>query len=130
MNAISKFTMILTLLSGAAYGQESPNVVGNDGCQDTAMGTNALGTLTGCTGQGIYDTAAGWGALNSTSSSGYNNTAFGGAALYYNSAGVNNTAVGTAALNFNLASSNTAVGAFAIYENQNGTNLTAVGTNA
>ncbi len=130
MNTLSKLTVILALVSGAAYGQESPNIVASDACEDTAMGSYALGTLTGCTGQAIYDTAAGALAMYNTASGGFNNTAFGGAALYANLTGNSNTAVGASALNKNLASGNSAVGVFALTENQNGTNLTAVGANA
>jgi trimeric autotransporter adhesin len=130
MNAISKCTMTLVILSGAAYGQESPNVVASDACQDTAMGTSALGTFSGCTSQAVDDTAVGFLVMNNATSAAYNNTAIGGQALVYDVSGTGNTAVGAAALYQNLQSNNTAVGVFALTENQNGTGLTAVGANA
>jgi trimeric autotransporter adhesin len=130
MNAISKCTMTLVILSGAAYGQESPNVVASDACEDTAMGTDALGTFSGCTSQGLYNTAVGALVMENATSAAYNNTAIGGQALLYNVSGSGNTAVGVAALTQNLQSNNTAVGGFALYENQNGSGLTAVGAAA
>ena len=129
MNTMSRWMVVLALVSTSANGQESPNTVGSDDCEDTAMGLGALGTLSRCTGQAIYNTAAGALAL-SYDTTGYNNTAFGGATLYANQTGANNTAVGGSALYNNLASNNSALGLLALYENQTGSNLTAVGANA
>jgi hypothetical protein len=135
MNTISRWSMALALLSGAAYGQQPPNVVVSDAYFNTAMGTNALisNGSGGCLGPfsacNLGNTAAGYDALYSNTAANWN-TAVGVEALYSNTSmianggtfeytsGDANTAVGYQALYSNLISSNnTAIGYQALYSN-------------
>ena len=64
MNAISKWTMVMALLAGTAYGQQPPDVVKSDLYYNTAMGTDALfhnGTPTWHPGIGLQHRCRGWG---------------------------------------------------------------------
>jgi trimeric autotransporter adhesin len=126
MNAISKSMMTLAMLSGAAYGAQPPDVVKSDSKGNTAMGADALFSLS----SGTDNTASGDIALyfNST---GYNNTASGNSALYYNTSGRDNTASGTAALENNETGyENTAIGSSALFSNTSGADNTAAGMDA
>ena len=150
------FIIALVAIVGSAYGQQPPDVVVSDGLRNTAMGTDALISLSPDTcGEGpptcdFGNTASGYKALYSNQS-GAANTAVGAQALYSNSftdlpgtllqlSGNANTAVGYQALYSNIAGyGNTAVGNQALYSNTDvaieanlliGNFNTAVGTHA
>jgi trimeric autotransporter adhesin len=150
MKAISRWTIAITLLSGAtAYGQVPAGNGGSDSAGNTGVGTSALGGPA-ATAAGGYNTATGFQALESntnsfnaafgataltTNTSGSANTALGNSALEFNVSGGNNTASGSNALYFNDkdntgASGNTADGAGAMNNNTSGSNNTAVGLSA
>jgi len=137
MKMISRSAMALTLLSGAAFAQQPPDVVISDEYYNTAMGTSALLNLTPSSCPpgdsillGCYDTASGYEALYSNTT-GSLNTAFGSQALYLNTTGSNNTAFGASALNANTTGvDNAAAGAQALYSNTAGYLNTASGANA
>jgi Chaperone of endosialidase len=143
MNAISKSTMALALLSGAAYAQVPSTNDTSDGLSNTGMGTGALNpamTGTDNTASGAYalhsnttgadNTASGFQALYSNST-GYDNTASGVCALVSNTTGNSNTASGTSALYINTTGNdNTAAGVNALYTNTTGNDNTAAGVNA
>jgi Chaperone of endosialidase len=136
MNTISKWTMALLLLSGAAYAQDPAGTwTGNDISDayfNTGMGTNALYSITpssrGCStgSSGGCNTAAGYQALYSNTT-GVDNTASGYEALYFNTSGDYNTASGYEALYSNTGLDNTASGYYALYSNTNGHDNTAFG---
>jgi hypothetical protein len=114
-------------LAGAAYGQQPPDVVASDTSFNTAMGTNALLSLTPSTPNGSYNTASGDAALYSDTTGSYN-TASGNKALFSNTAGNYNTACGDQALFSNTTGvSNTASGEKALFSNTTGYNNTASG---
>jgi hypothetical protein len=132
--------------TGAAYGQQPPDLVISDSLANTAMGTNALLNVdldeSGChntaSGEnalysdtsGSYNTATGFSSLFSNTT-GNNNTAAGYNSLYSNSAGNNNTAAGYNSMYSNSAgNNNTADGFNALYFNSTGSNNTAGGTDA
>jgi len=122
-------------VAGAAYGQQPPDVVNSDAYFNTAMGTNALFSLTpsSCSTSppvGCSNTASGYEALYSNTT-GYYNTASGYQALYSNTTGNQNTASGVGALYFNTTGTlNTASGVSALYFNTTGKDNTASGTYA
>jgi hypothetical protein len=103
-----------------------PNVVDSDGNGNTAMGTNALASLT----DGFSNTASGSDALQSNTT-GSANTALGHLALQDNTSGSNNTAIGRQALLLNdTGNANVAVGADALFGNTTGVGNTAAGFGA
>jgi hypothetical protein len=149
-------SIVLATVAEPSYGQQPPDVVVSDGLRNTAMGTDALISLSPDTcGEGpptcdFGNTASGYKALYSNQS-GAANTAVGAQALYSNSftdlpgtllqlSGNANTAVGYQALYSNIAGyGNTAVGNQALYSNTDvaieanlliGNFNTAVGTHA
>jgi len=127
MNAVSKSTLALVLLSATAYAAQPPDVVITDTVGNTAMGTNALLSLTGL---GDNNTAVGGNALYSVLS-GSENTAVGLGAIQGMTTGNYNTAVGLAALGANpTGSDNTAVGHYALWTGTNGSANTALGSSA
>ncbi len=144
MNTISKWTMALTLVSGAAYATQPPDVVVSDANGNTAMGTDVLYDLT----TGVANTAAGFAALYSNATGSYNtgfgfevmpsylfsgnyNTAIGYQTLNDNQSGSDNTASGASALLQNTSgSNNTATGYRALYTNESGSDNTAAGHDA
>lgn len=132
MNALrgSYIGLIATLaLSGAVYGQVPASNDTSDGKANTGMGTGALGgPIT--SNQGNYNTASGYGALQSNTN-GSGNTASGFEALLSNTTGSDNTASGQWALLGNTTGwSNVASGVDALYVNTTGSNNTASGANA
>jgi hypothetical protein len=123
MNTISKWTMALTLVSGAVYAQQPPDVVVSDGNGNTAMGSGVLSSLT----TGVENTAAGDFSMGYSPTGSYN-TAFGYFTLASNTASNYNTAIGWYALwTVNTGSYNTAIGAAALRNNGSGSNNTATG---
>ena len=103
------------LLAGSAYASP-PNVVASDGYQNTAMGSYAM-----YMGQGVGNTAAGYGTL--TNVSGIHNSAFGEYGLGSTTTGGNNSAFGYDALSANSTGIfNSALGAGALYYNTSGSN--------
>jgi hypothetical protein len=146
LSAIS-FTALLA--AATAYGQQPPDVVVSDSSWNTAMGTDALVSVTpnSCLYCGIENTAAGAYAMLSNTSgggnvavgflamqfnvTGHNNTAVGDSALQGNSTGYYNTAVGSGALlRSTTAYNNTGLGLDALVYNTTGGNNTASGANA
>jgi hypothetical protein len=121
-----KYPLLLAALASAgAWATQPPDVVDTDANGNTAMGGNALLSLT----TGLYNTAVGGHALVANSS-GVDNTAVGLNALYNNTADAN-TAVGFAALASNTSGTlNSAVGAGALFHNTSGSNNSALGQNA
>jgi hypothetical protein len=112
-------------LAATAQGAQPPDVVPSDSGSDTAMGSEALSSLT----TGYQNTASGAGALQ-LNQTGYKNTATGYAALA-NSNGNNNAAFGSGALVLNQnASDNSAFGMDALYNNKTGNGNTAAGSHA
>ena len=105
-NAILTWTMGLTLLTGAAYGQVPSTNDTSDGNGNTGMGSAALGGPTPLALTGTDNTASGDQALLSNTT-GDNNTASGGDALQNNTTGNDNTASGWDALNRNTTGSDT-----------------------
>jgi len=101
-------------IAETAYATQPPDVVTSDANNNTAMGSNALLSLTA----GTDNTASGAQALEANTTGGQN-TAFGANALYNSNTGSNNTAVGFEALFGNAASENTAFGSQAL-ENTSG----------
>jgi hypothetical protein len=129
MNTIAKsaitLAFALSLIIGTARAAQPPDVVKSDGGANTAMGTDALFSLT----TGYYNTGGGYYALYYNLTGGYN-TAYGAGALFENT-GSDNTAVGAFALEFNGAGGgNTAVGYEALNNNTSGGDNTAVGQQA
>jgi hypothetical protein len=130
MNRMTKWTMALALLSGAAFGQVPSSNDTSDQYNNTGMGTGALHNVTpsgNCNGSldGGCNTAAGYEALY-LNTTGAANTAVGFQALFQSSTGTNNTAVGAGTLTINSGSNNTAVGSGALSSNT-GQNNTAIG---
>ena len=108
---------------GTAFAVQPPDVVASDGANNTAMGTDALKSLT----DGTDNTASGEQALGDNTS-GFFNTALGSFALSTNTTGPDNTAVGFIALSLNQTGySNTGLGAFSLYNNVSGNENVAVG---
>jgi hypothetical protein len=100
---------MFSALVGAAHATQPPDIVVSDGLYNTAMGTDALASLT----------------------SGYQNTASGAYALYADTTGFDNTALGTSALvNLSSGVQNTASGAFALGNDTTGSYNTASGYDA
>ena len=117
---------VLLATTTVAYGAQPPDVVVSDGGANTAMGTNALFSLT----TGVSNTAAGYGALYANTT-GNNNTASGLSALSENTTGTQNTASGVRALRLNtMGYDNTASGMDAMQSNTTGGNNTASGAYA
>ncbi len=132
MNTISKWTMALALLSGAAYGQvpNTNDTTTTDGKYNTGMGTGALGGPTPVNLTGYDNTASGFQALFSNTT-GYDNTASGNYALVFNTTGYDNAASGGYALFSNTTGyDNTASGASALFSNTTGNYNTASGYHA
>ncbi len=136
MNTISKWSMVLALLTGAAVHAQVPSTNDtSDPYFNTGMGTGALHGLTpngtDCiASNGACNTASGYQALYSNTT-GSDNTAVGDAALYSNLAGIQNTASGSYALWLNTSGNyNTAAGKNALGSNTSGSNNTADGLNA
>ena len=124
----SCLTLITALVAivGPAFAAPPPNVVDSDGNGNTAMGTDALGSLT----NGFSNTAAGSEALGSNTT-GIANSAFGHLALQDNTSGSNNTAFGRQALLLNsTGNANVAIGVDALFDNETGSSNTAVGDGA
>jgi hypothetical protein len=115
------------LFATASRAAQPPDVVASDEYQNTAMGTSALANLSAGT---LYNTAAGYWALQQDTT-GFSNTAFGDGALLENTTGNYNTGIGAGALlNSVTAGSNTAVGYYALLQNVTGSNNTATGVMA
>jgi hypothetical protein len=136
MNAMSKLTVTLALLSGTAYAQDPPTNDTSDIYSNTGMGFEALYAITTTTSQcfnkpyvGCGNTAAGYFTLASTTAGNFN-TAIGESALVNNTSGSFNNATGYGALAQNTVSGNTADGANALENNTTGTLNTAVGYQA
>lgn len=111
------------LLAGSAQASP-PNVVPSDIYQNTAMGSYAM-----YTGQGLGNTAAGYGSLYSVG--GVRNSAFGAYGLQSTTTGAYNSAFGYAALSTNSTGTfNLGAGANALYYNTSGSTNTAVGEEA
>lgn len=140
-------TLLIACFAHAASAKQPPDVVSSDTFENTAMGTDALLSLTPGGGGADQNTAAGYQALYADTTgndntavgtyalnanlSGAGNAAFGGGALSNNTSGNLNTAVGLAALQRNqTGGSNAAVGQFALVFNTSGSNNTAVGSAA
>jgi hypothetical protein len=122
---ISRLASIAALMTIglSAHATQPPDTVTSDVNYNTAMGTNALLSLT----DGSQNTAAGFGALE-FNTDGTGNTALGTVALEENTTGSQNTAFGNETLSFNsTGNNNTAVGAGALYSSTTGSNNTAVG---
>jgi len=132
-------------LAGTVFAQVPSTNDTSDANDNTGMGTGALGGPAAAN-SGYFNTASGFYALSSNTSSGntatgyealefntsgYNNTASGYMALLSNTTGVANTASGTSALHFNTTgAANTASGYVALYSNSTGSNNTASGYQA
>ena len=132
MNAISKWTIAMMLLSGSAHAQvpATNDTSTTDGLRNTGMGTGALGGPIPVNLTGDYNTACGYLALFSNTT-GTLNTASGAAALFANTTGNNNTATGTQALEDNTTGAdNTASGYLALEDNTTGADNTASGSGA
>jgi len=115
-----------TLAGVTALAGQPPDVVSSDSASNTAMGTDALLSIT----SGYQNTGAGNDALLSTST-GYKNTAIGFAALENNSTGYDDSAFGSGALLLNTTGSDdTGLGMDALYHNLEGSQNTAAGTQA
>jgi hypothetical protein len=146
---MSLLSVTALLAAGTAYGQQPPDVVASDSSWNTAMGTEALLSVTpnSCLYCGIENTAAGAYAMQSNTSgggnvavgflamefniSGHNNTAVGDSALQGNTSGYYNTAVGSGSLlRSTTAYNNTGVGLDTLVYNTTGGNNTASGANA
>jgi len=127
---IMSITLVAGLLAmeGAVHGQQPPNVVSSDASHNTAMGTGALFNLEVSGINGIYNTAAGNGALLANTM-GSENVAIGASALQFNTTGNLNTASGTYALFINsTGNENTASGYQSLYNNDSGSADSAFGT--
>ena len=117
---------VLVAIVQPTFAVPPPNVVDSDGNRNTAMGTDALGSLT----DGFDNTASGSEALGSNTT-GSANSAFGALALQDNTSGSNNTAFGRQALLLNdTGNANVAIGADALFDNASGNENTAVGFGA
>ena len=140
--AVMTFVGFITIAS-ASYAAQPPDVVSSDSSGNTAMGQNALLSLSSgadntASGYGAlysnttgnWNTASGYGALYANTTGSYN-TAFGPDALFYNTTGSTNTAYGLVALLYNTTgNSNTASGYGALYANSTGSDNTASGSYA
>jgi Chaperone of endosialidase len=127
MNALRTRSLVLipalVAIVQPVFAVPPPNVVDSDGNGNTAMGTDALASLT----DGFSNTAAGSEALGSNTT-GSANTAFGSLALNSNTSGANNTAVGRQALLLNdTGNANVAIGVDALFGNTTGGSNTAIG---
>jgi Chaperone of endosialidase len=128
---LSPFVLLTALaaMAGSAYGQQPPDVVNSDGQGNTAMGTDALFSLTPSPPYGSYNTASGYSALYSNTT-GSDNTASGYKALYFNTTGDINTASGFQALFSNtIGRANTVFGWAPLYSNTTGSHNAAFGVN-
>jgi hypothetical protein len=130
MKALRKRSLLLVSALVAivqpALAVPPPNVVDSDGSGNTAMGTDALASLT----DGFSNTASGSEALGSNTT-GAANSAFGSLALNSNTSGANNTAVGRQALLLNdTGNANVAIGVDALFGNTTGGSNTATGFSA
>jgi hypothetical protein len=115
MRAVSKWTMAVTLLWGAAYGQVPAANGTSDGSHNTGVGTGSLGGPL-ATAAGGENTATGFDALLNNAAS--TNSAFGAYTLIGNTSGSGNTALGNSVLSSNVAGgNNTATGSNALYNN-------------
>jgi hypothetical protein len=125
----NRFLSLITVLfvfAQPAVAAPPPNVVDSDANGNTAMGTDALGSLT----EGFSNTASGSDALQSNTT-GSANTALGHLALQDNTSGSNNTAIGRQALLLNdTGNANVAIGADALFGNTTGEGNTATGFSA
>lgn len=116
----------LVAIAQTALAAPPPNVVDSDVNRNTAMGTDALISLT----NGFDNTASGSEALGSNTT-GIANSAFGSLALNSNTSGSNNTALGRQALLLNVTGNgNTAIGVDALFGNTTGASNTAAGYGA
>jgi hypothetical protein len=117
-------TLTGTLVVGSGGGSLS-HTSGDDGYYDTAVGFDALKSIT--TGKG--NTANGYRALyfNTTGSS---NTANGSEALFKNITGLHNVAYGYRSLYFNTDSYNMAYGSYSLYSNTTGNRNVGIGYEA
>lgn len=147
MRALNRYSCLpaaaLVVISNFALAEQPPNVVDSDSASNTAMGTDALLSLTAGSGNtasgssalfsntvGNQNTATGQAALFNNTTGDYN-TATGSAALFFNETGERNTASGVGALQFNATGgSNTASGVDALYSNTTGGYNTASGVEA
>jgi hypothetical protein len=130
MNAYrTRSFFLIAALAGAAqpiHAEPPPNVVESDAFSNTAMGTNALVSLT----DGSANTASGYEVLRANTT-GYHNSAFGAFSLYNNTSGFNNIAFGLQALFLNETGyDNVAIGLDALYANTSGSENIAIGLNA
>ena len=113
-------------LGGAIFRNGYPFIHQDGGVYNTAVGTDALISLT----SGYYNVAFGYRALRDNQS-GFGNTAVGGVALLYNTTGSGNTAIGDMTLRQNLTGSgNIGIGQYALVSNVGGNGNTAVGYSA
>jgi len=122
----------LVAVAGSAYGQQPPDVVQSDEYSNTAMGSQALQSVTpnSCLYCGIENTAAGASAMQSNTSGG-GNVAMGFLAMQFNISGHNNTGVGDSALQDNTSGYyNTAFGSGALLRNTTAYNNTGLGLDA
>ena len=132
MSKMPSILIAATLLTaaGSASATQPPDVVQSDSFDNTAMGSEALLSVTPSLGSGTDNTAAGFNALKSNST-GFFNTAVGSYSLWDNTTGSSNTASGFLALQLNSAGyGNTASGAFALTNNMTGHENVAVGAEA
>ena len=85
MSKMPNILIAVTLLTaaGSASATQPPDVVQSDSFDNTAMGSDALLSVTPSLGSGTDNTAAGFDALNSNST-GYFNTAVGSTSLLHN----------------------------------------------
>jgi len=132
MSNLTHILIAATLLTaaGSASGAQPPDVVQSDSFDNTAMGSDALLSVTPSIGSGTDNTAAGFNALK-FNTTGFFNTAVGSDSLFENSTGSSNTAIGFVAMQWNsVGYNNTAAGAFALTNNLSGHENVAVGTEA
>ena len=110
-------------LGGAIFRNGYPFIHQDGGVYNTAVGTDALISLT----TGYYNVAFGYRALRDNQT-GRGNTAVGGVALLYNISGDGNTAIGDMTLRQNTTGiRNTAVGQYALVLSVDGNDNTAIG---
>ncbi len=129
MNTLLKWTVMLTLCSGTAYGQVPASNDTSDDNFNTGVGTHALNGPV-ADNPGISNTAIGSNTLFDNTNGSFN-TAVGSSALFANSTGNYNTASGFEALLFSTTGGeNTASGTYALFSNTTGNNNTATGLSA
>ena len=129
-------------VTSLGYGAQPPDVVVSDAYGNTAMGTNALFSVTygnsntppvmtrSITTQLVTSTPLSGTGRSCINMTGSHNSAFGGEALESNSTGQANAAFGTAALVYNNADNNTGLGTYALFSNTSGGENTASGASA